>query len=237
MSLETRAATLIADRGAVSGTTGTRKSQTAILDRVRGSLRHGAKVVAAVALASQLAACAQNPVGYGTPGGQGINGTQLLTTGIGAAAGGIIGNRMAHGGAMGTLLGIVGGGVVGNLVGRGLTAQDTQRAQYAQTQAYAAPVGQPVQWQNPQTGNYGTITPVRQGYDSTGALCREYQTTIVVGGQQQQGYGTACSRDGGRSWQIISAAEGPQNDQFASVDQVAPGYEHLADLGSGRALG
>ena len=44
--------------------------------------------------------------------------------------------------------------------------------------------------------------PVRDGYANNGAYCREFQQTIVIGGQQQQGYGKACQQPDG-SWKIV----------------------------------
>ncbi len=39
-------------------------------------------------------------------------------------------------------------------------------------------------------------------YQTAGQYCREFQQTIVVGGQQQQGYGRACRQPDG-SWKIV----------------------------------
>lgn len=119
----------------------------------------------------------------------------------GAAAGGLVGNAIGHGSAGGTLLGVLIGGFAGNQLGGMVDDQDKARAQRAATQAYAAPVGKQITWNNPQNGNSGTITPVRDGRDASGAYCREFQQTISVGGQQQQGYGTACQQPDG-SWKI-----------------------------------
>lgn len=38
--------------------------------------------------------------------------------------------------------------------------------------------------------------------DSQGRACREYQSTVVVAGRTQQGYGTACRQPDG-AWQIV----------------------------------
>ena len=60
-----------------------------------------------------------------------------------------------------------------------------------------------VRWNNPESGNYGTVTPTRDGYSSAGRYCREYQQTIVVNGRNQTGYGQACQSPDG-SWEIVS---------------------------------
>jgi hypothetical protein len=45
--------------------------------------------------------------------------------------------------------------------------------------------------------------PVSPPYtDGYGRYCREYQSTMVVGGMPQPGYGTACMQPDG-SWQIV----------------------------------
>jgi len=53
------------------------------------------------------------------------------------------------------------------------------------------------------SGNYGSVTPTREGYQpSSGAYCREYQQEIVVGGRVERGYGKACRQPDG-SWKVI----------------------------------
>lgn len=56
-------------------------------------------------------------------------------------------------------------------------------------------------WSNPDTGNYGTITPTRT-YEQQGRYCREYQQNVTVGGRVQESYGTACRQPDGQ-WEII----------------------------------
>jgi len=58
-------------------------------------------------------------------------------------------------------------------------------------------------WVNPDTGNSGGVTPVKTYSNAQGQPCREFLSTIVIGGEQQQGYGTACRQPDG-SWQIVS---------------------------------
>jgi surface antigen len=124
---------------------------------------------------------------------------------LGGVAGGLLGSQIGSGRgqmaavAAGTLL----GALAGSEVGKSLDRADRQYLQQAEYSAYSAPVGQRIQWNNPQSGNYGYITPTRDGRDSmTGAHCREFQQTIVVGGQTQSGYGTACQQPDG-SWRIV----------------------------------
>jgi len=58
-------------------------------------------------------------------------------------------------------------------------------------------------WVNPDTGNSGGVTPVKTYSNAQGQPCREFLSTIIIGGEQQQGYGTACRQPDG-SWQIVS---------------------------------
>ncbi len=146
-------------------------------------------------IALSLVACQNNPYGEKQTGG-------AL---IGGALGGLAGSQIGGGKgqlaatAAGALLGLF----VGSEAGKSLDRADQQYAMQAQQQAYAAPVGQRITWNNPESGHSGTITPVRDGRDQAGAYCREYQTTVVVGGQQQQAYGTACRQPDG-SWKVVN---------------------------------
>ncbi|MDP9127042.1 MAG: RT0821/Lpp0805 family surface protein [Pseudomonadota bacterium] len=152
-------------------------------------------VVMAVLGASLLLTACQ-PDNWG--GGEGFG-----TLG-GAAAGGLIGSQIGHGSgnAAATLTGVLLGGFLGNRAGATVDEGDRISAQRAEQRAYTAPVGQQITWNNPQNGNAGTITPVKDGYASNGAYCREFRQNINVGGQQQQGYGTACQQPDG-SWKIV----------------------------------
>ncbi len=68
--------------------------------------------------------------------------------------------------------------------------------------AQTAPIGETIQWNNPATGNYGTVTPTRGGYAADGAYCREFQQTVTVGNRTQDAYGTACRQPDG-SWKMV----------------------------------
>jgi surface antigen len=127
-------------------------------------------------------------------------GGTIVGAGLGGLAGSAIGSGTGRLAATGA--GVLLGGLLGNQVGRSLDRADRAEIARAQQNAYAAPVGQQITWSNPQSGNYGTITPTREGRDASGNQCREFQQTITVGGQPQQGYGTACRQPDG-TWKII----------------------------------
>ena len=79
--------------------------------------------------------------------------------------------------------------------------EDKRKADTAYNRAQTAPVGQTIAWNNPDSGNSGTVTPVRDGTSSEGKYCREYQQTVVIGGKTEEAYGTACRQEDG-SWEI-----------------------------------
>ena len=78
---------------------------------------------------------------------------------------------------------------------------------------------QPSDWVNPDTGNSGGVTPVRTFANADGQPCREFISTIIIGGEQQQGYGTACRQPDG-TWQIVS-------DQAANAQVPPPAQTNI----------
>ena len=142
-----------------------------------------------------LGACAE---------GGGFTGADV-GTGIGAVSGAVIGSQFGGGSGqtVAAVVGALAGAWVGNKVAQNMTAQDRGYYETAATRAVAAPVGQQITWYNPQSGNQGTIVPVREGRDTTGNACREYQQTVTIGGKTERAYGTACKQADG-SWKIIN---------------------------------
>jgi surface antigen len=120
----------------------------------------------------------------------------------GATVGGLIAAAAGGGGAA-IAAGVIGGALLGGLAGNYLDERDKKMAADSAARALeSSPSGQPVAWQNPDSGNSGTITPVRT-YQSAGTYCREYQQTVTIGGKPEQTYGTACRQPDG-SWRIAS---------------------------------
>lgn len=149
----------------------------------------------AVALAGALlVGCSTQNTGPNETGG----------TLIGAAAGGLVGSQFGSGSGklVATGVGVLLGGLIGNNVGKQMDANDRARALQAQQAAYQAPVGQKIVWNNPDNGHSGTVVPVREGSDASGNYCREFQTTVMIGGQPQQAYGQACRQADG-SWKVV----------------------------------
>ena len=130
---------------------------------------------------------------------------QNIGTVLGGIGGAVIGAQFGKGSgqvaaaAAGTLI----GAIVGREVGKSLDRADHAAANRAQDQAQTAPVGTPISWTNPESGNSGTVTPTREGRDAAGNQCREYRTTVKVGGKEEEAYGTACRQPDG-SWKVVN---------------------------------
>lgn len=133
------------------------------------------------------------------------NQNETVGTLLGAAAGAWAGSSIGKGDGqiVATAVGTMLGAAVGNQIGRSMDEMDRLNAGRAQSNAYAAPIGQRISWNNPRSGNYGNVTAVRDGYSSSGQYCREFQTEVTIDGTRQSGFGTACQqRDG--SWKIVN---------------------------------
>ncbi|MDH3739664.1 MAG: RT0821/Lpp0805 family surface protein, partial [Alphaproteobacteria bacterium] len=103
-----------------------------------------------------------------------------------------------------TAVGTLAGAMIGSEIGKSLDKADQLAMAQAEQQAHTAPVGEKIVWNNPDSGNSGSVTPIRDGRNTqTNAYCREYQTTVVVGGREQEAYGTACQQPDG-SWKVVN---------------------------------
>ncbi len=130
---------------------------------------------------------------------------QTVGTLVGAGLGGLAGSQIGSGtGQMVAVgAGVLLGGLLGSEVGKSLDKADRLYAERnAQQTLEATPTGQSSTWQNPDSGNSGTFTPTQTYQTAQGQYCREYQTTVNVGGQVEQAYGSACRQPDG-SWQIV----------------------------------
>ena len=124
---------------------------------------------------------------------------------LGAAAGGLLGSQF--GGGSGKLamteFGALAGLFIGSEIGKSMDEVDQQlaarRTQYALEETRS---GTASRWDNPDTGNWGTITPTTTSFDEAGTPCREFVHEVRIGGDTEQMYGTACRQADG-SWKII----------------------------------
>ena len=126
----------------------------------------------------------------------------------GAALGALTGTALAYGLGKDSgkkdlwlIAGAAAGGLIGNNIGAKLDERD--RLLLGETFQQTLEKGQDSgvgSWSNPNSGNSGTITPT-QTHLSTNSVCREFQTTVNIGGELSQAYGTACRQNDG-SWKI-----------------------------------
>lgn len=120
----------------------------------------------------------------------------IVGSALGAAAGGLLGSQFGKGSGKSvmTIAGILGGALAGGTVGRSMQPVDqacvNQTLEHGQT-------GQTVAWQNPDNGSTYHVTPTRTYQTKSGTPCREYTTTAVIDGQQQEVVGKACRQPDG----------------------------------------
>lgn len=124
---------------------------------------------------------------------------------IGGASGAILGAQVGSGRGrlLGVAVGTLAGALIGQEIGKSLDRADrvameasTQRAlEYNKTD-------EPASWHNPDTGHRGATTPRKTYKTAEGRYCREYQQTVIIGGEEHQAYGTACRQPDG-SWKIV----------------------------------
>jgi len=157
------------------------------------------KAITAMTFLCFTASCAQN-------GSQEPN---ITKADVGTIAGAALGAWAGHniGGGSGQVVATAAGTLLGAGLGReiGASLDRADMAYYNRTSQQALETSQPgesLPWQNPETGNSGSITPSNYYKTASGGYCREYSQTITVGGRQQQGYGTACRQPDG-TWQIV----------------------------------
>ncbi|EWY38757.1 membrane protein [Skermanella stibiiresistens SB22] len=148
-----------------------------------------------------IAAVAALSLGLGAC--EGMNTGQTVGTLGGAAGGALLGSQI--GGGTGQLAATAIGTLVGALAGRELGGrlQGNDRDTAVQAEQRAVSQNEPIQWSNTNTGNRGTIEPIRTYQNETGRTCREYQHTVYIGGQPERASGTACQQPDG-SWRIVS---------------------------------
>ena len=122
----------------------------------------------------------------------------------GAALGGLLGAQFGSGSGRlaATGVGVLIGALAGSEIGRTMDEVDRMRANDAVNRAHTAPVGETIAWNNPRSGNSGSVTAIRDGYSTTGRYCREFQQTITVNGETAQGFGIACQEPDG-TWRIL----------------------------------
>ncbi len=155
------------------------------------------KLISLILACTMLQGCA-------TTGGNGGMSKQGAGTAIGVVAGGLLGSRFGKGEGQlaAAAIGALAGGFIGGSIGKNMDENDKRMlALTSQKALETAPSGSAVEWNNPDSGNYGSVQPVRTFKDQSGQYCREYSQTVVVAGKQQKAYGMACRQPDGQ-WKI-----------------------------------
>ena len=129
--------------------------------------------------------------------------SNVTNEGVGTVTGGVVGGLLGSqfGGGAGKVAAAAGGALLGaylgGRIGQYMARQDKMEMQRA---LETAPVGQSVNWKNPDNGNSYSVKPTRTYYNNE-QPCREYITHAVIGGKNQQIYGKACRQADG-SWRV-----------------------------------
>jgi len=116
---------------------------------------------------------------------------------VGGVLGGLLGSQVGEGSGrtaaiiVGTLMGTA----IGGSVGQSMDETDRLKTSHA---LETVRTGVPTSWQNPDSGNYYSVTPTRT-YETQGEPCREYTVDAMIGGKREEVYGTACRQPDG-SW-------------------------------------
>ena len=123
---------------------------------------------------------------------------------LGAAAGALAGSQFGEG--KGKLiavgLGTFIGAAIGADIGRSMDELDRLKMKESAGVAFEkSPDNQLVAWENPNNGHKGSTVPTKTYYTSVGTPCREFETTVIIGGKRESAYGTACRQSDG-SWKI-----------------------------------
>jgi surface antigen len=121
---------------------------------------------------------------------------------LGGLTGAVVGSQVVK--RENRTAGIIGGSIIGALIGGSIGRSMDEIDQNCVGQALEhAPDGERIVWNTPDDGARYQVTPVETYQDNGGRYCREYQATSVIGGREQQTYGTACRQPDG-SWQLIN---------------------------------
>lgn len=122
----------------------------------------------------------------------------------GGVIGGVLGSQVGkgRGQVVATGAGVLLGAMIGGNIGKQLDERDRLLHNQALTKSYSAPLNKPITWENSNTGHSGSVTPIRQGRMEDNRVCREFEQTIRVDGQQEAAIGTACQNPNG-TWEII----------------------------------
>ncbi len=129
---------------------------------------------------------------------------ETIGTGLGALGGGLLGAQVGSGSGRlwATGIGVLAGAFLGNQIGESLDRADRHEMERTTQRALEHnPTDTSAAWTNPDTGNYGSVTPTRTYYASN-KPCREYTQSVTIGGQQETVVGNACRETDG-TWRVV----------------------------------
>jgi hypothetical protein len=86
--------------------------------------------------------------------------------------------------------------------------------------------GTAVPWQNPDGSSGGVITPSPAFQNAAGQPCREFQQSIMVNGQAEEAFGTACRQPDG-TWRLQPAPPATASAPPAVGDQSQPAVAYV----------
>ncbi|HYD31428.1 MAG TPA: RT0821/Lpp0805 family surface protein [Azospirillaceae bacterium] len=154
-------------------------------------MRHIRKTAAAALMALSLGACQTQSTG------------ETIGTLGGAAGGALLGSQVGQGGGRiaATAIGTLAGAWAGRELARRMGAGDQQRVTSAEQTAVEQ--GETITWNNPETGNRGTVNPGDTYTNSAGQTCRRYTHTVYIEGRAETAQGTACRQSDG-TWRLVS---------------------------------
>lgn len=173
------------------------------IDSVAGGFRRRITVGALVA------ALASGSVGCTASGDGRMSRDDKIAAGAiaGAVVGGLIGYELLGGGQgryLGALFLGAAGAYGGSLLADRLTRWDkTAMQETAYNTLTETPAGETSTWRNAESGNGGTITPIRTYLNHEGRICRDYKATLSVEGEAFDGMETACRTESG-AWVVRS---------------------------------
>ncbi len=125
----------------------------------------------------------------------------LVGAGVGLLLGSKVGNGTGKSLAIG--LGALAGAWAGSQLGKALDEADLAKAEeVAQGTLEDNATGETSGWNNPDSGNSGTITPTSDYKNNDGEDCRDFESTVTVDGKTEAAQGRACRQNDG-SWLIV----------------------------------
>ncbi|MCA1743696.1 MAG: glycine zipper 2TM domain-containing protein [Desulfovibrionales bacterium] len=125
---------------------------------------------------------------------------------LGGIAGGIAGTQIGKGtGRTAAIIGgTLAGAALGGYVGSYLDRMDQMDRRNLNSTLETRPTGQTNQWNNPDTNTTYAVTPTNTyQQQETNRYCREYSTEVIIEGNVERAYGTAC-RLGNGTWEIVN---------------------------------